>query len=650
MIKRHYSADSRLALNVIWNAAGRYDFDPDFLAFYTNGQPDFYFNIIIGLAEKWLDMRRISAFFDSFSYARESDEYSEYVWLGLESSLYQREAPLRPVLNALRRQHAEAFFKVQQQLSKQQMEVMSMDVYTQQQARWAEVTGRRLPGMSTKEKAMCEALKLGGELDTEEIISKLKAFLSEYCRFEFDEDAYKRRHHPGIIRRLWGRHVHAQYKNCDHLIVRSGTGTGDPRDAVHLNQLTGFKQDEDKAVRDRAYIEGCFGRCIYADEKLKEIESMLCTNEDADCRLWFTDGGASQPRDKALTDKAVLAGEPDKVASAGDPDKASGTAETENAAAAGRIGDTSLDSVSVNAAGADNKLPKLSSRDAADVLNVHRSTLEQRSRNIKYYERNSLQIRESIKKLSSELEVLMSSFLKRLPERADAGRIDAGRAYRTALFNDTRIFLRDGDEAENNIRVDILLDASQSRMNSQELIASEAYVLAESIMKAGVPVQVLAFRSLRGYTVIDRLKSFSDKNALGAFRYFASGWNRDALAIKAAGYMIEDELKANGSDRHILLILTDASPNDSTPLAPCGARSKAQNYEGLLSVEAAETAVRELKSRHIHTAAVFHGSSIHLENAYRIYGKEYIRIRSIAQLASGFIDLMQSALQEMEAD
>lgn len=599
MIKRHYSPNSRRALNVIWNAAGRYDFEPDFLAFKTNGASDFYFNIIIGLAEKWLDMNKISDFFDSFSYAVESAEYSEYVWLGLESCLYNKELQERPMLSNLRKQHAEEFFLALQQLSKQQMEVMSMGVYTQQQARWALVTGRRLPNMSAKEKGMFEALKLSGELQTDELIMKLRELLETYCRFEFNEEKYRESHKTGLIKRLWGRHVQAQYKNCDSLIIRSGTGTGDPKDAVHLNQLTGFKKDTGKEALDRAYIEGCFGPCIYTKEELKRTEAGLCVKEDAGCKLWFADSEGGQ-------------------------NKKQETRETKEA--------------------------KEKGREDKEISYVHKSIEEQKKRNLLYLEKNSLQIRESIKKLSAELEVLMNTFLKHLPEKADSGRIDSGRAYRIALFNDTKIFIRDGDEAENNICVDILLDASQSRMNSQELIASEAYVLAESMLKAGVKVQVLSFRSLRGYTVIERLKAFSEKDAKGVFGYFASGWNRDALAIKAVGYMIGEELIKNSGEKHILLVLTDASPNDSTPLGPSGTRTKAQNYEGIIPTEAAEAAVKELKSRQIHTAAVFHGATIHLENVYRIYGKEYIRIRSIAQLASGFIDLMQSSLQEMEAE
>ena len=52
MIKKHFEGNSKRALNIVWNAAGRYDFEPPFLAFYSNGKPDQYFNMIIGLTVK----------------------------------------------------------------------------------------------------------------------------------------------------------------------------------------------------------------------------------------------------------------------------------------------------------------------------------------------------------------------------------------------------------------------------------------------------------------------------------------------------------------------------------------------------------------------------------------------------------------------
>lgn len=610
MIKRHYPPDSKRSLNIIWNAAGNYDFDPPFLAFHSNGQPDLYFDMVIGLAEKWLDMDMLTAFFDSFSYSRDYAEYDEFIWLAIESAVYAKELPERPALKFLRLSHAEEFFKVQQTLSKQQMELMSMPVYTQLEARWASVSDRRLPVMTAKQKAMYEALALDGTVDTEELILKMQSFLGTFFGFTFNENDYRKKSPRGLwLKKLWGR-KQGQLKNQDKLIVRTGTGTGDAKNAVHLNQEAGFRQDnkDDEAVR--AYIEGCFGPSIFSDGELKDIENDLCRGNDLGLKLWFS---------RAASDK----------------DKNISAAKAPVDGSSGIGTDTSKRSVD----------PGISK----EVRIVRTSAAAQRDRNLEYLKTHSLQVRENIKKLSAEIEVLISTFLKHLPEKAVSGRLYAPEAYRLPLFNDSRIFLREGDEAENCLMADILLDASQSRMNSQELISSEAYIIAESMEKAGIPVRVLSFRSLRGYTVLEELKSYKDKRSTGVTGYYAAGWNRDALAIKAAGHLIKEDLKKDAVKQHMLLILTDASPNDSTPLAPEAGKTRGRNYEGLAPVEDARRAVNALRADGIYTAAIFHGASSHLENLYQIYGKEYVRIRSLAQLAPGVISLLQMLLTETEA-
>ena len=79
MIKKHYSGSARRARNIIWNAAGRYDFDPPFMAFFSNGHPDQYFNMIAGLVQKWLDMPKLWEFFLSYEGYRRADEFEDYL-------------------------------------------------------------------------------------------------------------------------------------------------------------------------------------------------------------------------------------------------------------------------------------------------------------------------------------------------------------------------------------------------------------------------------------------------------------------------------------------------------------------------------------------------------------------------------------------
>ena len=82
MIKKQYSGSARRARNIIWNAAGRYDFEPLFMAFFPNGDPDHYFNMIAGLVQKWLDMPRLWDFFALYETDRRADEFDDLLQRG----------------------------------------------------------------------------------------------------------------------------------------------------------------------------------------------------------------------------------------------------------------------------------------------------------------------------------------------------------------------------------------------------------------------------------------------------------------------------------------------------------------------------------------------------------------------------------------
>ena len=110
---------------------------------------------------------------------------------------------------------------------------------------------------------------------------------------------------------------------------------------------------------------------------------------------------------------------------------------------------------------------------------------------------------------------------------ARSGNVDPGRVWRAPLLNDDRVFLCAEEENHPAFTVDLLLDASASRLHCQEVIAAQGSILAESLANCGIPVRVSAFSSLRGYTVLRVLKDFADKNRQNINRYFASGWNRD---------------------------------------------------------------------------------------------------------------------------
>ena len=575
MIKKQYSGSARRARNIIWNAAGRYDFEPLFMAFFPNGDPDHYFNMVAGLVQKWLDMPRLWDFFESYSADHRSDEFDDFLWLGLENCVYEKELPERPILKELRRKRAELFYKEQQAMTRQQMEYQSMPVYTQQEARWASCCDRRPPLLSPREKRMAQALRFSGDLDTDGVLDAMRDFLQTFFRYTPGESGDLRRE-PNALTRLLFRH---ERKRRDRLLVRAGTGEGNHPKAVQQRHA-GLGRHVGPTEEDETYIRAVFGRPMLSDGEMRILENELCVGVDEGCRLWITRGDKDATQDQ-------------------------------------------------------------------DALEVRESAEKQRARNEQYLTDNAALIQSAVRALSTRIDTIFSSYFKHLPEPAKAGKIRPEQAWRLPVLDDARVFLKDGEEMEPEICVDLLLDASQSRMHSQEVLTTQASVIARSLSKLHIPVRVVTFRSVRSFTVLEVFKEFRQPDCRGLARYYAGGWNRDGLAIEALGRM-DDDAAMQGRTR-ILLVLTDASPNDSTPLAASGLMLP-KEYEGAPAVKAAEDAVKALRARGVKVGAVFHGNSSHLENVHQIYGHAYVRIRKASQLAQGVSDLLLMLLREMRTD
>ena len=583
MIKKNYTGNARRARNIIWNAAGRYDFDPPFIAFYANGVPDQYFNMIAGLVDKWLDMDRIMAFFSEYESSRRADEFDDLLWLGLENCMYEKEVTERPVMEDLRRERAEEFFIEQQSLSVQQMEYQSVPVYNQQEYRWAGIAGKRLPMLSAREKKLAEALRFSGDLDTDGVIGAMKDVLADFFRYtpgQTRENSAGR----GLMNRRFRTGGHRQ---VDKLLVRAGTGMGDHEKAKQQRH-EGLGRRSGPGEADETYVRDVFGMPMLTDSEMSILESDVCTGADRGCRLWVTGG-------------------------------------------------------------------EMTATDDKDALEVRRSAGRQKALNERFRTENAASIEGAVKSLSSTIDTVFASYFKHMPEPARAGRIRAGEAYRLPVLGDDKVFLRDSEENEPDICVDLLLDASQSRMNYQEVLAAESVIIAKSLERVKVPVRVHTFRSLRGYTVLERLKGWDDHSPDGLMRYYAGGWNRDGLAIKALEHLDDDPV-LNGRKR-LILVLTDAAPNDSAPILPdaapddaasilSGRARKGREYEGAAAVRATQEAVRELRARGVKIGAVFHGNTHNLDNVQQIFGHAYVRILKAGQLAQGVSDLLLMLLRE----
>ena len=642
MIRREYTGNARRARNYIWNAAGRYDFEPPYIAFYPTGEVDMYFNMVVGLAVKWFDMDYLTAFFDSYRSSRSADEYDEFLWLGIENCVFAKELSERPILDQLRIDRANDFFRIQNSLSRQQVEMQSMAVYDQQAARWSEVLGRHVL-LTGKKRKMYEFLKFEGNLNTDGLISRMNEFFEEFFHFTPGISEEKRSFRlADSLRRGFGK----RRGSSEKLMVRTADGGGITDKDVLLTHTAGMRYGFAPDKKDEDYIRACFGDCAYSDEEMRILEEALCTDADAACRLWVVKPrrngiAAGTPMNAKTNVGETAAGAPMNARSSG----AEGNANSVMMSA----GTTTAKPSDIRTqSGTDNSTASRNTSISKDARDFLTKSAEQRRRNEKYCENNALMIHESIKRLSAALGTLFESYSRHLPEKARAGRLVVRNAYRLSVVRDPYVFLRDGDETENNIRVTLLLDASMSRLYSQEKIAAEAYVIASSLERIHIPLEILSYRTIRGFTVIEKLKESVEKNPESVLSYTAGGWNRDSLAFRTVGRMIREE-DPNRTQSHILLILTDASPNDSMPIASGGLRG-GKEYEGELSVREARKAVSALREDGIRTSAIFLGASAHLDNVHQIFSKEYVRIQTIAQLADGVSELMAMMLRESPPD
>ena len=88
----------RRAENMVWTAAGVYDFEPQFLSFWQDGTPDFYTNSIIGYAHKWYFTTAMQTLFSTINDSLHRDLYDGLLWFVLENCTFEREVSARPAL------------------------------------------------------------------------------------------------------------------------------------------------------------------------------------------------------------------------------------------------------------------------------------------------------------------------------------------------------------------------------------------------------------------------------------------------------------------------------------------------------------------------------------------------------------------------
>lgn len=582
MNNRKILSNAQRAKNLIWTAAEDYNFEPQFLAFWQNGEPDFYMNSIIGYTQKWHGGEALSDLFDSLQLSMRHETLDGLLWVALENCVYEREVCSRPILKEMRKEHASRFFQEETSRTKQQWMAQNSLVYALQSARCRLVLGKDPGLLRPRERQLFEKLTFPADITDREIAERIMEIFRQYfhCLGSLSSiaplmAAWRR------LERLITRALPARLVRNETLQIGNVSGISAKKNASGHIKMS-HSLDPAAEPDSRSYIENCFGQPLYLRDETVRLEHMLCTGAHLHCHLHFTDGRRGS---------------------------------------------------------CDQKDPM--------ILKTIRDAQNQRQKNLAHFQDQRHLYRTCEARLTEQIRNAILVYPQPLPVRSKSGTLVPSELWRALHLDDSRVFRETFKEELPDFSVDLLLDASASCLDYQEIIAAQGYVLAKSLQNCHIPVQVTSFLSLQGYTVLHRFFGYreTDRNEQ-IFDYFAAGWNRDGLALRGMGHLME----ASPCKHRLLIILTDASPNDDRKLASDREQGRmiGLSYSDAAGVEDAAAEVHALSNAGIRVMAILNGKYGDTEAARRIYGKAFTRIENLSKLAAAAGGMIQRQIEMLE--
>ena len=632
--------EAKRAHNFIWAAAEDYGFEPLFLAFSPDGMADLYLNLIIGLAHKWCEQEKLDAFFEQLG-GKDEELYEGLLWIGLENALYEKEQKVRPALTALRQEYArESLQRYQRYREYARIEQL-------RNGHCREILGEP-SGLPEEEERILHAFSYTGDMTTEQLLERTRDNLWQY--FSYRPTAGKTQDGIYFLQKVAGAfhsvgkvsNTYVRAKQYEDENASTDGKAGTMEQARHYLLQFSVHRDPEETKR---YVEACFGKSMYTEQQQEEVERQLCTGNHKNSHLLFTRGRTIIPKHttsvqntitpvSSRTAAAMGAEHPSAMRNEGLEDESAHTPMPWNMSKASITED-----IQESQGAKPETMPEQEStiaahgfhekREAREIREFQTECAEQYRKNKAHFEQNRAIYQNSIRKLTESLKVCLETQDETFPTMATHGRIHAPSVWKAVYLDNPRVFAHREEVEIPGFSVDILMDASSSRKQMQEQIAAQAYVLAESLGQCGIPVQIYSYCSIRGFTVMRLFQSYDETVRSDAlFHYVAAGNNRDGLALRAAGHLMETGSKA----RKILLVLTDASPQDDQDAGE-GAFYKNKEYTDLLAVQDTAREVRALKQKGIQVIGIFMGSPRGGQVAGEIFGRELVKIRNIGEFS-----------------
>lgn len=569
------------AKNFIWASAEDYELNPLYLAFSPDGKADTYLNIIIGLSYKWYDGTQLEEFFNVLG-GKDKELFEGLFWIGLEKVLFKKEKDYRMALTDLRVEYAKETVRRFKKYTDNSLIEKIRYGYCRQ------ILGKE-SNLSAEEEELLSEFDFSNDMTTEQIIGKTKKILSE--KFSYTPSLKKNKEGVYFLQKVLSPFRSVGKVSATYVRTKKydePTGFNEGKTGVlkkGKNYLLQFSLNGNPKYA-LEYVQSTFGKNMYNDFENQRIEEKLCTGKHKESHLLFTKGKKYNLKEQS------------------------------------------------------RELPK---KEIKEILEFRRECKNQYEKNKEYFEKNRPVYKNSINRLSEKLRITLDSEREIFPLMSNHGKINGGKIWQALYVDNPRVFEKKEQEDKSGFSVDIMIDGSSSRKNSQEFIAAQVYVLAKSLERCNIPCQIYSYCSIRGYTVLRIFKDYSEQKAgKEIFKYVAAGNNRDGLALKGAGHLMEHSPKG----KRILVVLTDASPQDDQS-AMEGAFYKNNEYTDELAIKDTEKEIHNLKSNNIQVIGIFMGSERGTIAAKEIFGKDFVKIETIHQFSDAVGRILQEKIRNI---
>ena len=435
------------------------------------------------------------------------------------------------------------------------------------------------PLLSTFEEKLLDELEFSPDLDTAAIAGRARELFLKW--FQILAEEKKREKHGFSLPTFRNRG-----KRPGKMRYRKfGIGLADHPDNLYGGVSTGGREENPEirttlsAAELRAFMETKYGSSIFPPQKTAEIEHSLCTDSHTNCHLLFTYGDR-----------------------------------------------TSVSSI----------------QNAFEALSRQREAAQMDS-NRRYYQNHIVRNKITISKLSGNIRNSVLMHLEPSPVKAGSGRLNGRSVWRAEMLDDENVFLKNEHSDAGNLCVDILLDASTSQKNRQEIISTQGFIIAESLTLCAIPCRVMSFCSMTGFTILRTFRDYGKpRDNRRIFDYVSNGCNRDGLAIRAAHFLIQDAPFEN----KLLIVLSDVKPNDVVRI-PSRRNEEAQLYESFAGIADTALEVRRARADGISVICIFTGNDEDVASAKMVYGKDFVRIQSFDRLADTVGRLIREQIKTM---